>query len=171
MFGSSLKKSSHQIWAWALVACPPIDGCYHPNWQQQAKFNISQKYNLRMWIGSVKVVLLEPDGGRGGHDGHAVTLNRGMLWAVGGSSSLLGGPTFSLNMPTISTIFAISTISTRAPLNNNSSIVGPSCSFLGQACSVKKSLFTVLARVWTWVIYLPETKKRLLEYIQYIGFI
>ena len=61
---------------------------------------------------SVEVLLLEHDGSLG-HDGHAaVTLNRGMLCplsAVGGSSSLLGGPTFSLN---------ISALSTKIPLNN-----------------------------------------------------
>ena len=35
-----------------------------------------------------------------GHDGHAVTLNCGMLWAVGGSSSLLGrGPHFHSTCP------------------------------------------------------------------------
>ena len=38
-----------------------------------------------------------------GHDGHAVTLNCGMLWAVGGSSSLLGrGPHFHSTCPLVS---------------------------------------------------------------------
>ena len=98
-------------------------------------------------------MLLEPDVGRRGHDGHAVPLNRGMLWAVGGSSSLLGGPTFSLNMPTA----IISAISTKVPLNNNSSKVG---GYLGRHLHYCSQDFALLDGVWTWVIkiYLKQRK-------------
>ena len=84
------------------------------NNKQSLALNISQEMKLEAVKveQDSKVLLQEHDGSWRGHDGHVVTLNCGVLWAVGGSSSLLGRPTFSLNMPTISAFSTISAIST-----------------------------------------------------------
>ena len=108
-------------------------------------------------------MLLEPDGGRGGHDGHAVTLNRGMLWAVGGSSSLLGGPTFSLNMPTISAISAISPMlpASRQKVIYCQQISAIYCLSVGILSA--KEILIHDARKTEEMDHLPETKKQILK--------
>ena len=102
-----------------------------------------------------------------GHDGHAVTLNCGMLWAVGGSSSLLGrGPHFHSTCPpsppSPPSLPSPPSPQCSQPPDKKSSIASKyllSIVFLWAYCQQRRSLFTMLARLRRWIIYLKQRNR------------